>query len=126
MRQCVLLVELEKTKTVFNGHTWVQSIKFQSAVCPNGTIANLFGPIEEPRHDSFMLARSEILHQLDHHSFGRHRDKPCIYGDPQWFSQYFETLWCFNKFSFHQKWNDARLIFVNIVYPSCLTSCWTT
>ena len=29
---------------------------------------------------------------------------------------YFETLWCFTKFSFHQKWNDAGLLLINMVY----------
>ena len=29
---------------------------------------------------------------------------------------YFETLWCFTKFSFHHKWNDARLLLINMVY----------
>ena len=26
----------------------------------------------------------------------------------QSFSRYFETFWCFTKFSFHHKWNDAQ------------------
>ena len=32
----------------------------------------------------------------------------------------------FYQISFHHKWNDARLLLMNIVYMSCLTSCWTT
>ena len=28
----------------------------------------------------------------------------------QSFPWYFETFWCFHKFSFHHKWNDARLL----------------
>ena len=40
----------------------------------------------------------------------------------QSFSYYFETFWCFTKFSFHHKWNDARLLLINIVYTICLTN----
>ena len=42
------------------------------------------------------------------------------------FHKYFETLWCFTKFSFDHKRNDARLLLINMVYKSCLTSCQTT
>ena len=45
-------------------------------------IANLYGPIEGRSHDSFMLARSGILDQLEHFSFGPHGEILCIYGDP--------------------------------------------
>ena len=34
----------------------------------------------------------------------------------QWFSQHFQTFWCFTKFSFHQRWNEARLLVINIIY----------
>ena len=44
----------------------------------------------------------------------------------QSFSKYFEALWCFTKFSFHHKSNDARLLLINMVYMSCLMSCRTT
>ena len=44
----------------------------------------------------------------------------------QSFSEYFETFWCFTKFSFHQKWDDMRLLLKNMVYMSCLTSWRTT
>ena len=44
----------------------------------------------------------------------------------QSFSQYFETSWCFTKFSFHRKWNDARLLLINMVYEIRLTICRTT
>ena len=40
--------------------------------------------------------------------------------------RYFETFWCFTKFSFHHKRNDVRLLLKNMVYTSCLTSCRTT
>ena len=32
----------------------------------------------------------------------------------QSFSKYFETLWCFIKFSVHHKWNDAQLLLIMI------------
>ena len=38
---------------------------------------------------------------------------------------YFETFWCFNKFSFHHKWNDGQLLLINMVYTSCLMSSQT-
>ena len=28
-------------------------------------------------------------------------------------SKYFENLWCFTKFSFHHKWNEAWLLVIN-------------
>ena len=45
-----------------------------------------------------------------------------VKGTLQSFSWYFETFWCFTKFSFHQKWNNAPLLLINMVYMSC----WTT
>ena len=33
-------------------------------------------------------------------------------------SQYFETFQCFTKFSFHHKWNEGRLLLINMVYTS--------
>ena len=41
-------------------------------------------------------------------------------------SEYFETFWCFHKFSFHHKWNYAQLSLINVVYMNCLTSCGMT
>ena len=40
-------------------------------------------------------------------------------------SQSFETFLCFKSFYFHHKWNDGRLLLINIVYTSCLWSCLT-
>ena len=45
---------------------------------------------------------------------------------PQRFSYYFETLWCFTKFFFQHKWNEVRLLVINMVYTSCLSSTPTT
>ena len=38
----------------------------------------------------------------------------------------FWDFWCFTKFSFHHKWNEARLLVINMVYTSYLTSFQTT
>ena len=35
-------------------------------------------------------------------------------------------FWCFTKFSFHHKWNEAPLLVINMVYTGCLTSCRTS
>ena len=37
----------------------------------------------------------------------------------------FIIFWCFAKFSFYHKWKDARLLLINMVCTSCLTSCQT-
>ena len=72
----------EGQRQLYNGHKRVHGIKFQSIVCPDGMIANLYRPIEGRRHDSLMLARSRILDQSEHFSFGLHEEILCIYGDP--------------------------------------------
>ena len=68
-------------RLVYNGHKKVHSLKSQSIVAPNGLIANLFGPIEGKRHDSAMLAQSQIFEQLQIHSFDTNDNTLCIYGD---------------------------------------------
>ena len=45
-------------------------------------VANLFGPIEGSRHDSFMLAQSNLLQDLQQHSQDQNGQDLCIYGDP--------------------------------------------
>ena len=79
--QCVLCVDLRKDKDNYTMDI-NECTRFQLIVCPDGIIANLYGPIEGRRHDSFMLARSRILDQLEHFSFGPHWETLCIYGDP--------------------------------------------
>ena len=37
-------------------------------------------------------------------------------------SKQYETFWCFTKFYFHRKWNDGRLLLINMVYTSCRTT----
>ena len=72
----------EGQRQLYNWHKRVHGIKLQSIICPNGMIANLYGLIKGLRHDSFILARSGILDQLEHFSFGSHWEILCIYGDP--------------------------------------------
>ena len=69
-------------RVLYNGHKKVHALKFQSVVAPNGLIANLFGPVEGRRHDSGMLADSELLRELMLHSFSPNGTPLCIYGDP--------------------------------------------
>ncbi len=69
-------------RAVYNGHKRVHALKYQSVVTPNGLIANLYGPVEGRRHDSAMLAMSDLLPQLEQHSFSPDGQALCIYGDP--------------------------------------------
>ena len=69
-------------RVVYNGHKRVHALKFQSVVAPNGLIANLYGPVEGRRHDSAMLAMSNLLPQLAQHSFNPNGQPLCIYGEP--------------------------------------------
>ena len=72
----------EHQRIIYNGHKKVHSIKFQSVVIPNGIIANLWGPMEGRRHDCALLAASNLLNELNIHSFSQNGDPLCIYGDP--------------------------------------------
>lgn len=65
----------------YNGHKRVHALKYQSVVTPNGLIANLFGPIEGRRHDSFLLSESQLLPALalKNENFN---EPYYIYGDP--------------------------------------------
>ena len=72
----------EHQRAVYNGHKRVHASKFQTVVAPNGLIASLFGPVEGRRHGSCILAMSELLEQLEEHSFRPDGQLLCIYGDP--------------------------------------------
>jgi len=69
-------------RVLYNGHKKVHSIKFQSVASPNGMIAKLYSPVEGRRHDSGMLADSQLLLKLQQHSIGINGQILCIYGDP--------------------------------------------
>ena len=49
---------------------------------PNGIIATLSGPYEGRKHDSGMLAESQLLTQLQRFSINPNGQPMCIYGDP--------------------------------------------
>jgi hypothetical protein len=51
-------------KLLYSGHKRAHGIKFQSVVTPDGFFACFFGPINGNRHDSYMLARSELIPKL--------------------------------------------------------------
>ena len=51
-------------RQVYSGHKRVHALKLQNVTLPNGMIANLSGPYEGRRHDSFTLAESGLLNQL--------------------------------------------------------------
>ena len=73
----------ENQRVLHNGHKRVHSIKFQAVALPNGLVGNLFGPIEGRRHDSFMLATSGFLQDLQRFSNCPVAGDPLfVYGDP--------------------------------------------
>ena len=73
----------ENQRSIYNGHKRVHSIKFQAVALPNGLVGNLFGPVEGRRHDSFMLAASGFLQELQRFSNCPVTGLPlCVYGDP--------------------------------------------
>ena len=69
-------------RTVYNGHKRIHALKFQSVVVPNGVIANLYVSVEGRRHDATMLAMSELMEELEQHSFAPDGEALYIYGDP--------------------------------------------
>ena len=71
----------ESQRIVYNGHHRVHALKYQSIACPNGLIANLYGPVEGRRHDSGMLADSGIYQQIQQICHAPNGSPLCIYGD---------------------------------------------
>lgn len=67
----------------YSGHKRCHGIKFQSVVTPDGLIACLYGPIPGARHDSYMLAESELLFKLQD-LMPQNQQQPiyALYGDP--------------------------------------------
>ena len=72
----------ENQRIMYNGHKKVYTIKFQFVVVPNSLIANLFGPVEEIRHDSDVLGNTGLLRKLQQHTHGPNGNILCIDGDP--------------------------------------------
>ena len=46
----------EHQRVLYNGHKRVHALKFQSVVAPNGLIANLYGPVGETFHMSWIFS----------------------------------------------------------------------
>lgn len=65
-------------RIIHNGHKRIHELKVKWTVTPSGLIANLFGLVEGCRHDSAMLAMSQICLQLQQFSRDR-RDGRCAY-----------------------------------------------
>ena len=65
-------------REVYNGHKRCHALKFQAVMAPNGIVANLQGPYEGRRHDSFLLHESDMLTELSNLLGGQY----CVYGDP--------------------------------------------
>ena len=76
-------------KLLYSGHKRVHGIKFQSVVTPDGLFACFFGPINDNRHDSFMLARSELIPKLQAFMPAQNADDAAAgAGNPAIFSLY--------------------------------------
>jgi len=69
-------------RMMYNGHKRVHGFKFQSISTLCGLIASFFDPIEGSRHDSFILAQSELLGAMQLSLFAPDGTPLCIYGDP--------------------------------------------
>ena len=103
---------------MYSGHKRKHGFKYQAVTTPNGLIANLFGPIEGCRHDSFMLYQSELLEKLNTHSFAPDGSPLCIYGDPAYpFSLHLQT-------GFKNPTNDQELIFNQKMSGARVTVEW--
>ena len=79
-------------RLMYSGHKRKDGFKFQAVTTPNGLIAQLFGPIEGSRHDSYVLYQSGLLNQLQTHSFAPDGSVLSIYGDTAYpFSLHLQT-----------------------------------
>ena len=68
-------------RQVCNEHKMVHGLKFQNITLTNGMIGNLTCPYKGWRHDSFMLAESGLLAQLQQHAWFGNRPLS-IFRDP--------------------------------------------
>lgn len=64
-------------KSCFSGHKRQHCLKFQGVVTPCGVFAQMYGPIEGSRHDSFLLQESSLLDFLQREPFSNY----VLYGD---------------------------------------------
>lgn len=58
-------------------------MKFQSVLCPDGIIADLFGPVSGNRHDAYLLKKSNLIPRVSPAFTGNDGAANfVIYGDP--------------------------------------------
>ena len=57
-------------------------LMFQSVITPNGLSCHLFGLLEGPHHDAFMMHESGLLQELGRKINKANGDPYVIYGDP--------------------------------------------
>jgi hypothetical protein len=96
-------------RLLYSGHKHHHGIKFQSVVTPDGLIAYFFGPIPASRHDSYMLAESNLLLQLQQQF--HHQPPYALYGD----AAYGTSQYCFRGFP-----SDALIHLKGIGIGRCL------
>ena len=80
-------------KRAYSGHKRCHGLKFQTVVTPDGLIACGFGPVNGNRHDSYMLAESNLLVQLQE-LMPRGEELYSLYGDPA----YPQSRWIFGGY----------------------------
>ena len=81
----------------YNGHKRFHCLKYQSITTPNEITANLLDPLKVWRRDSFMLAHSGVMVQLEQHSFDSRGNSLCIYGDAEYpLCRYLQTAFLGN------------------------------
>lgn len=81
-------------RLAYSGHKRCHGVKFQNVTTPDGLIALMFGPIPGSRHDSFMLAVSGLLEQLQALMPEGVQLIYSLYGDPA----YPQSAWLFGGF----------------------------
>ena len=68
-------------ESVFNGHKWIHSLKYQALMVPNGLIAHFFGPIEGRRYNSAMYYMSGLDGQISNIMSNDNGRLLAVYGD---------------------------------------------
>ena len=51
-------------REVYSGHKRTHGLKYQSVVTPNGLVAEMSGPYPARRHDSWVMAQTQLLERL--------------------------------------------------------------
>ena len=65
----------------YNGRKRTHALKFQAVTAPDGLISQLFGPVEDRRHDYGVLGEGGLLPQLAAHMNGPNGIPYALYGD---------------------------------------------